>query len=213
MNTELQIIDYEWDQKQVQLYVPDPQTVMERYRKQKEANALAAFPYWTQIWPAALAMARFIGQHPHYLTGRSVLELAAGLGLPSLVAAHYAATVICSDYQPEAVAVQERSVLLNGFTNVRCAVLDWHHLPAHLSADVLLLSDINYDPSEFEGLYHLLISFWQRGTTIILSTPQRLMAKPFIERLLPLCMHQEEFIIRQETVVTATSMYVLQKKA
>jgi predicted nicotinamide N-methyase len=151
-------------------------------------------------------------QNTHLLAGRRVLELAAGLGLPSLVAAHYAAAVTCSDYLPEAVAVAERSASLNGLSNMECAVLDWHRVPRELTADVLLLSDINYDPSEFEVLYALLLSFWERGTSIILSTPQRLMAKPFIERLQPLCVLQEEILIQQGDGITATNVYVLNKE-
>jgi hypothetical protein len=38
----------------------------------------------------------------------------------------------------------------NRFDNIECRRLDWHQLPDNLHPDVLLLSDINYDPVEFE---------------------------------------------------------------
>jgi predicted nicotinamide N-methyase len=121
-----------------------------------------------------------------------VLELAAGLGLPGQVAAHVAAAVVISDYMPQAVEMAASSVAVNGLTNVRCRVLDWNALPDDLEADVLLLSDINYEPSAFERLHSVLLDFLGRGSTILLATPQRLMAKSFIARLIPYCFAQGE---------------------
>jgi predicted nicotinamide N-methyase len=92
-------------------------------------------------------------------------------------------------------------------TNVTCELLDWNHLPEDLTVDVLLLSDINYDPEQFEQLYQVLQRFIQQGTIIILTTPQRLMAKPFIEKLLPLCKQQYEMAVDD----TSISLLLLQK--
>ena len=84
---------------------------------------------------------------------------------------------------------------------------DWHQLPNELHPDVLLLSDINYDPVEFDNLFKVLTGFLQKDTLIILSTPQRLMAKPFISRLMPWCIQQENVQVEE----TGVSIYVLKK--
>ena len=73
--------------------------------------------------------------------------LAAGLGLPSLLAARYAYEVHASDHIPEAVELMKRSADLNGILNMKCSLLDWNCLPENIRTDILLLSDINYDPS------------------------------------------------------------------
>jgi predicted nicotinamide N-methyase len=52
---------------------------------------------------------------------------------------------------------------------------------------VLLLSDINYDPIVFDALYLMLDKLIQNNTTIILATPQRLIAKSFIEKIEQWC--------------------------
>jgi predicted nicotinamide N-methyase len=195
---------------EVQLFVPDPQAVQALYYLQKAQDATTPSPHWTRLWPASIAMADFVRKNHHYIQNKKVLELAAGLGLPSLVAARYAQHVFCSDYLPEAVAVIEKSIRHNFLTNMDCCILNWHHLPANLNTDVLLLSDINYDPDEFEQLFTVLMSFLQKNTLIILSTPQRLMAKPFIERLLPWCRLREEVAIDQEQAITPVSILVLQ---
>lgn len=195
----------------IKLYTTKEERVQAAYQREKEENPLAPFPYWARLWPSALALSTFLQQQPHYVAGKDVLELAAGLGLPSLLAAHYAHSVCCSDYLPEPLEVMGLSIRANRVTNVTTRLLDWHHLPEGLSADVLLLSDINYDPSEFDILYKVLLGFLQNNTTILLSTPQRLMAKDFIERLLPFCTLQEEMPVEIGGDTTLVSVLVLRK--
>jgi methyltransferase-like protein 23 len=204
MTAPLQLQCYQWGNHQLELYVPQPDYIQQTYRQSKATAAGTPFPYWAQVWPAAWAMGAFLWQHPHYIQNKTVLELAAGLGLPSLIAARFASHVCCSDYLPEAVSVMQASVDYNQLQNVQCRSLNWHFLPHDLAADVLLLSDINYEPDEFETLYQVLMNFLNKGTTILLSTPQRLMAKPFIDRLMPYCIYQQEVAVPhlQQTVMT-----------
>jgi predicted nicotinamide N-methyase len=66
--------------------------------------------------------------------------------------------------------------------------LDWNAIPDNMQPEVILLSDVNYDPTQFETLTKLIEKFIHQGSTIILSTPQRIMASPFVQKL-------ESFII------------------
>jgi predicted nicotinamide N-methyase len=95
----------------------------------------------------------------------------------------------------------------NRFNNMESRRLNWHQLPEDLQPDVLLLSDINYDPAEFDILYQVLSRFLQKRTLIMLSTPQRLLAKPFISRLMPWCIQQENGQAEEIPV----SIYVLKQ--
>ncbi|BAV09029.1 hypothetical protein FLA_5076 [Filimonas lacunae] len=185
----------------VSLWVPDAAAVQASYYHQKEQDNTIPFPHWTRLWPAALALTDYLHTHPELIRQKNVLELAAGLGLPSLIAARQAATVCCSDYLQEAVDTMEQNIRHNQLTNVTGSLINWHHLPPQLQPDVLLMSDINYNPEDFSHLYQVLLHFLQMGTHIILTTPQRLMAKPFIEQLLPWCVAQQEVNV-QDTQVT-----------
>jgi predicted nicotinamide N-methyase len=195
----------------IDLFVPNAQEVQHNYFQQKQLQAPVPFPHWTKLWPAALAMADFIHQHPQLVQHKNVLELAAGLGLPSFIAARYAKTVCCSDYLHEAVATMAQSAQHLQLSNITCRLLNWNHLPQALTADVLLLSDINYDPHQFDQLYEVLQRFLQQGTLIVLTTPQRLMAKPFIEKLLPFCLQQHEIMVDHQQQQTPVSLLVLGK--
>jgi predicted nicotinamide N-methyase len=207
MSASLQLQHLQRPGYTIDLYVPNAQEVQNIYFQQKQLQAQVPFPHWTKLWPAALAMGDFIYQHPEWVKDKKVLELAAGLGLPSFIAARYATAVCCSDYLDEAVDTMSKTVQHLQLTNVTCELLDWNHLPEDLTVDVLLLSDINYDPEQFEQLYQVLQRFIQQGTIIILTTPQRLMAKPFIEKLLPLCKQQYEMAVDD----TSISLLLLQK--
>ncbi|MFL5743163.1 MAG: class I SAM-dependent methyltransferase [Niastella sp.] len=193
----------------IDLFVPDPQEVQDHYLQQKQVQAEVPFPHWTKLWPAGLAMADFIHQHPELVQDKNVLELAAGLGLPGFVAARYAKAICCSDYLQEAVDAMTRTVQHVQLSNVTCQVLDWNFLPDDLTADILLLSDINYDPDQFDQLYQVLQRFLQQGATILLTTPQRLMAKPFIEKLLPFCKQQYEMTVFYQQQYTPISLLLL----
>lgn len=205
----LQLQNFDLGPRSIALYVPQLKAVQKAYQQQKALHPQTPFPYWAQVWPAAIALAQFVVQHPKYCRHKKVLELAAGLGLPSLAAAALAHVVTCTDYVAEAVQVVQQSASHNGLTNMHCQTLDWNHLPQDLQADVLLLSDVNYEPQQFEVLFEVLQRFLQRGTTIILSTPQRLMAKPFISRLLPWCSLQQTMYVPQPTEEAAITVLVL----
>ncbi|MFT3827123.1 MAG: methyltransferase domain-containing protein [Chitinophagaceae bacterium] len=194
---------------ELSLFVPEPAYIQHTYYNLVESNKDIPFPYWAKLWPSSLAMAIFLQQQTGYIKDKKVLELAAGLGLPSLVAAKYADRVCCSDYIADAVKVMQQTMAHHKLSNVECRVLNWHRLPADLTAEVLLLSDINYDPFEFDILFHVIKRFMETGTTIILSTPQRLMAKTFIERLLPWCVKQEEIAVPEGGQDTMISVLVL----
>ncbi len=195
----------------VKVYVPDIDHVKDVYGKQKQSAPPAAFPYWAQIWPAALGLCEFLADHLPYIQDKKIVELGAGLALPSLFASRYAKEVVASDFNPDAVTLMQRSAIRNGIKNIHCRLLDWNHLPPSLAADTLLMSDVNYDPVAFETLYAVLKQFLATKAVIILSTPQRLMAKPFIERLLPHCIIRETKMIATANGPVAITIQVLQQ--
>jgi predicted nicotinamide N-methyase len=172
------------------ILVPDITLV----RKQYEDGRLNSFPYWSAIWPSSVALSVFIQQNPELIKNKILLELAAGLGLPSLVAAAYAQTIYCTDMDADAVQIAAESAKENSIKNMHCACMNWNDIPAGLHADILLLSDVNYDTTAFAELLQVIQRFIKQGTTILLATPQRLMAKPFIEQLLFWCNTQQQIL-------------------
>jgi len=191
----------------VEIFVPQTNPVREKY-----LQGNIPFPYWSQVWPASLALSEFLLQHTEYIQQKRVVELAAGLGLPSVIAASYADSVLCSDYIAEAVEIAGQSAAHNGLNNFTAQVLNWHSVPHGLSADVLLLSDINYDPALFTVQQQLINHFLNSGTVVMLSTPQRLVAKEFIAPLLSFCKQQEEISVSHHGNEVRITVLILGKE-
>jgi predicted nicotinamide N-methyase len=170
--------------KCILLLGPDEDLLQENYG---EGDLRQPVPFWARVWPSAKALCNYLENNLDLVQGKRVVELGAGLGLPSLVSAKFAEHVLCTDCCREAVEIVSQSAAVNQLLNTKCCCYDWHTDEVLPDFDVLLLSDINYDPSSFERLYHLISHYWETGKTIVIATPTRLMGKPFVEQLLPFC--------------------------
>jgi len=194
----------------VQLYVPNPIEVKAIYETNLKTNNQTPFPFWSQIWASAIAITKFIDLNPIYIENKKVLELGAGLGLPSLFAAQKAAYVCCTDTTPQAIHTVQQSIKHNKLVNIGSNILDWNNLvDIPQGTQVVLMSDVNYNQYDFEPLLKLIKLLLSQHITIILSTPQRLQSKKFIAQLLGWCTHQEEIQIESETALTVIHILVL----
>jgi predicted nicotinamide N-methyase len=105
---------------------------------------------------------------------------------------------VISDHSREAVPLMEKNIQSLGLSNAKAMYLDWNDFPSDLSADTVLFSDINYDPEQFEALLTLVQQLLDKGTTIVIATPERISAVSFAVQLEPYVMHSV-----LETVATA----------
>src|ERR687897_2807849 len=96
----------------------------------EEAFAQEEFlPYWAELWPSALALARAVARRP--LTGRRTIELGCGLGLAAIAAAVAGARVLATDWSPDAVAITARNAERNG-AELATALFRWDADPRAL---------------------------------------------------------------------------------
>jgi predicted nicotinamide N-methyase len=136
-------------------------------------------PYWAELWPSGVALAAHIGALG--LEGLRVVELGAGLGLPSLAAALRGADVLATDWAEDAVALLQANAARN-HVPLRTAVVRWDE-PAQLLReapwDVVLAADVLYEQRNVE---QLLVLLPQLGGEILLAEPGRPFAKDFFSR-------------------------------
>lgn len=130
-------------------------------------------PYWAELWPSALALARAVAGLP--LRDLAVAELGCGLGLPSLVAAAGGARVLATDWAPEALPFVAENARRNG---VAVALLEcsWTE-PAELVArgpfDLVLASDVLYERVNVPLIAALLPRLVAPGGHVLLADPGR----------------------------------------
>ncbi len=191
------------------LFLPVPEEIRPAYEKTLSGNPQSPFPFWAKVWPSSRALMDYLEEQEGLVKGKTVLEIGAGTGLPSFSIAKSAASVILSDHSEEAIELMEKNIAYLGLANVKAMCLDWNHFPEEIKADVVLLSDINYAPEQFESLLLLIKKLLEQGATIIIATPQRIMATPFVQELVPFTKYNEVEIIQESGGSVAISILVL----
>jgi predicted nicotinamide N-methyase len=137
-------------------------------------------PYWAELWPSALALARAVGARS--LGGRRVVELGCGLGLPSIAAALQGAKVLATDWSPEAVAVAAENAERNG-ARIDTLVCSWAQ-PAPIAErgpwDLVLASDVLYEARDVELLLNALPALLGERGVAWIADPGRAPAERFL---------------------------------
>ncbi len=137
-------------------------------------------PYWAELWPSALALARAIGART--LRGARTLELGCGLGLPSLAAAAAGGRVVATDWAPDSIVMTARNAERNGLKleALRCSWTEPEPLLERAPWDLVIASDVLYEPRNGEALLPLLPRLVDARGEIWLADPGRPAAAPFL---------------------------------
>ena len=193
------------------IYIPDYEQVKEVYEAILIDHPAEPFPYWAKLWPSSIALVQYLNANTIWIEHKNVLEIGAGLGLPSFMIAGYANSVQVSDYAPEAVELLEKNIQHLRLHNVQAMELDWNRVPDSIKPDVVLLSDVNYNPGQFDGLLQLITKLIANGTIVLLSTPQRIMASPFVNAIQELVKQSHVEIVNENGKSIEISILILFK--
>jgi predicted nicotinamide N-methyase len=187
----------------LELIAPDPLDVESQYRNFAENGEFIPFPYWTRLWPSSIALTRYIRTHAGMLVGRQVLELGAGLGLPSFAAAAFSKQVIVTDHIPESIEWMDNNIRKQGLRNVRAALADWTSEPK-LKAEVVMMSDVSYDPERFDELMEMIHHYLDEGSQLIIAIPERIISGSFYGLIEAYIIDSTTYAIDDKRVVVAS---------
>ena len=193
------------------IYIPDYEQVKHIYASLLKLDPTTPFPFWAKLWPSSIALLDVLKAHPHLIENKHVLEIAAGIGLPSLMMADITKSIQISDYDKEAVALLQKNIEYLKLQNAQALQIDWNNVPENLHPEVILLSDVNYDPTQFDPLINLIVKFIHQGSTVILSTPQRIMASPFVQKLEAYIINRHDTLVDENGIHKEISILVLSK--
>ncbi|MEZ0166213.1 methyltransferase [Kineococcus sp. LSe6-4] len=138
-------------------------------------------PYWAELWPSALVLADVL---PGELSGGPlrVLELGAGLGVPSLCAALAGHDVTAADWAPDSVDLLRENAVRNG-ASVRAQRWSWTDDPAPLAPpfDVVLAADVLYERRNVAPILAALPALVAPGGRALVADPGRLPTPEFLD--------------------------------
>lgn len=136
-------------------------------------------PYWAEIWPSAITLSSFIADELQ-IESQHVIEIGAGVGMASVVAAWKGASVLATDYSLEAL----RFARYNGLKNrVSLAFerLDWRVVQCNERFDVLFAADVLYERVNLLPIVNALDKLLKPHGVAYIADPRRRMAEQFLE--------------------------------
>ncbi len=140
-------------------------------------------PYWAELWPSAVALARHVSKER--LMGRRAMELGCGVGLPSVAALAGGARVTATDHYAAALDFVRYNARSNLGTEPETHLLDWHTPGAEGLGgfDLILAADVLYECRNVPALAALIPALLVPGGEILLSDPRRKNTPAFLERM------------------------------
>jgi predicted nicotinamide N-methyase len=146
-----------------------------------------SIPFWAEIWDSAFALSQYCVKKiinmscisEPYLP--SVLELGCGVGLVGVCVSHFGASVTQVDYSPDAIQFCRLNAYINGVHNIRQISADIRQLNLHRHYDLIIGSDILYEPNLHPYLLKTLELHLNNNGVAIFADPGRNWASKFID--------------------------------
>jgi predicted nicotinamide N-methyase len=140
------------------------------------------FPFWVKLWESAMILSQALTTLPEP-SGKTMLEIGAGLGAPGITAGACGFDVTLSDYEDIIMDFQKVSVAASGLDNVDCIHLDWLDPPELEPFDYLVAAEVLFREEFFEPLLNVFEKYLKPGGTIFLAHDARRKCLPlFMEK-------------------------------
>ncbi|KAM3724188.1 Protein N-terminal and lysine N-methyltransferase efm7 [Dirofilaria immitis] len=95
------------------------------------------------IWDSGIVLARYISEHPELVANRTVLELGAGLGLPSILSSYQNAKLIHVTDRASTISLLEENIRRNANNDcdIKIFAFDWNvdKLPQEYQEPILFM--------------------------------------------------------------------------
>jgi methylase of polypeptide subunit release factors len=145
-------------------------------------DVLHDFPLWAKIWQASWVLCGYLADmQPD--PRKQFLEIGAGVGLISIVAATFGHQITMTEYNPDALNFARANAHLNHCPNLPILKLDWHDPQRKGQFDTIVASEITYKLEDFMPLIQLFKSYLKPGGEIILASEMRKTGKDFYNYL------------------------------
>ncbi|GJJ70577.1 protein-lysine N-methyltransferase EEF2KMT [Entomortierella parvispora] len=148
-------------------------TVME------EQTTISSGTTGLRTWEASFWLAEYLIAHPEFVQSKNVVDIGCGVGFLGIACAMLGAKkVALTDGNMDVLTMAQKNI---GYNKAPCPVsataLDWENFTneqiASLEAEVLILSDLTYDPTNIVPLVTVLKAILVRGVSAFMSSAIR----------------------------------------
>jgi predicted nicotinamide N-methyase len=140
------------------------------------------FPLWAKIWRASWVLADYLAAMP-VAAKRKFLELGAGVGLVSIVAASFGHRITMSEYNYDALQFARANALINDCPKLPVVELDWNRPQLPGRFDYIVASEVTYKKEDCRPLVNLLKACLKPKGEVILAGEMRKSSMDFYKEL------------------------------
>lgn len=141
-------------------------------------------PYWADLWSSSIALARHVAEME--LSGKRVVEVGCGVGLPAMAALASGAEVTATDHYDAALDFAAHNARENTGREFTTAMLDWR-VPETWEAvgrfDVVLGADVLYERRNTLPLADVVEALLAPGGEALFADPGRREAGEFLAEM------------------------------
>jgi len=140
-------------------------------------------PYWAELWPSALALARHLSRRD--LSGIRAIELGCGVGLPTTVALARGAEVLATDHYEAALEFTAYNARTNLDLEPEVFALDWRQpeIRSMGTFELVIAADVLYERKNASALADLVPKLLAPGGEAVFADPRRDEAPVFLDAM------------------------------
>jgi tRNA1(Val) A37 N6-methylase TrmN6 len=177
------------------------------YRFMNPIDVFHDFPLWAKIWQASWVLAAYLAEMP-VDPDKRLLEIGAGVGLVSIVAATFGHQITMSEFNPDALNFAYANAALNHCPGLPILKLDWHRPQLKAKFETIVASEVTYKQKDFSALIQLFRSALQPTGEIILAFEVRKSGKDIFNVFKSdFNIKVEKKLLRSETAATPIMVF------
>ena len=138
------------------------------------------FPLWAKIWRASWVLADYLAAMP-VAAKKQFLELGAGVGMVSIVAASFGHRITMSEYNHAALQFARANAHINGCPGLPIVELDWNRPQLPGRFDYIVASEVIYKKEDCRPLMKLLKTCLKPDGEVILAGEMRKSSMDFFK--------------------------------
>jgi len=145
-------------------------------------NLLHEFPLWAKIWQASWVLAGFLAEMP-VARGKNFLEIGAGAGLVSIVAASFGHCITMTEFNPDALQFAQANAAINSCPHLIIRELDWNRPQLTETFDYIVASEVTYKKEHVASLVKLFKAYLKPDGAVYLAGEMRRVSRDFYQQL------------------------------